>query len=57
MLVLTRKQGETIKIGDAVTITVSRIRGNAVKIAIDAPQAIRVVRSEVLVADQKKEPQ
>lgn len=48
MLVLSRKQGETIKIGDAITITVRRIKGNEVRIGVDAPKEVRVVRGELL---------
>lgn len=47
MLVLTRKQKEEIRIGDNVTITILRIKGQAVRIGIDAPQEIRVVRGEL----------
>lgn len=47
MLVLTRKQQETIHIGDDVTITIVRIKGNAVRVGIEAPEAVRVLRGEV----------
>jgi carbon storage regulator len=47
MLVLTRKTQERIQIGDNVTITVVRIKGNTVRVGIEAPQEIRVVRGEL----------
>lgn len=47
MLIVTRKPGESIVIDDAVTLTVSEVRGCRVKIAIDAPRSINVVRKEI----------
>jgi carbon storage regulator len=47
MLVLTRKSDESIKIGENVTITIVDISGGKVRIGIDAPKEIRVIRSEV----------
>ena len=47
MLVLTRKLQEQIRIGDNVTITVLRVKGQAVRIGIDAPREVRVVRAEL----------
>src|SRR5262245_27290531 len=47
MLVLTRKLQEKIRIGDNVTITVLRVKGQAVRIGIDAPREVRVVRAEL----------
>ncbi len=47
MLVLSRKVGEAIKIGDNVTIIVKKIKGNCVTIAIEAPPDVRVVRAEL----------
>jgi carbon storage regulator len=47
MLVLTRKLQERIKIGDNVTITVLRVKGNAVRIGIEAPRSVRVIRAEL----------
>ncbi|GAA5510019.1 carbon storage regulator CsrA [Novipirellula caenicola] len=48
MLVLSRKAGETICIGDAIEVTVMEIRGERVRIGIKAPQPIPVHRSEVM---------
>lgn len=47
MLVLTRKKDESIIIGDDVKITVVEVRGDQVKIGIDAPRSIPVHREEV----------
>jgi carbon storage regulator len=47
MLVLTRRNGESLKIGDEVTVTVVDIKGSQVRIAIDAPREIQVHREEV----------
>ena len=47
MLVIARKQGESIEIGGGITLTVISIRGNAVRIGIDAPQQTRIVRAEL----------
>ncbi len=48
MLVLSRKQSESIVIGENITIKVMRISGGRVRIAIDAPDDIRVSRAELL---------
>jgi len=47
MLVLTRKLDETIRIGEGIRITVLRVKGNTVRIGIEAPKQIRVVREEL----------
>lgn len=47
MLVLSRKQNESIRIGNGVTITVVQVRGNRVHLAIDAPREVAVHRDEV----------
>lgn len=53
MLVLTRKQGQAIKIGDDIVIRVTEVRGRGakalVKIGIQAPSGTKVLREEVLV--------
>ncbi|MCR4415105.1 MAG: carbon storage regulator [Thermoguttaceae bacterium] len=48
MLVLTRKTNERIRIGENVTITILRVKGHVVKVGIDAPQGVPVVRCELL---------
>jgi len=55
MLVLTRKCGETVQIGQDVTVILLGIRGQVVKIGIDAPSLIRVLRGELCRADHPKE--
>ena len=47
MLILTRRVGESIKIGDSVTVTVLASKGNQIRIGIDAPREIEVHRQEV----------
>ncbi|RDI40116.1 carbon storage regulator CsrA [Falsibacillus pallidus] len=47
MLVLTRKNGESIQIGDDIEITVIGIKGDQVKIGINAPKHIEVHRKEI----------
>ena len=47
MLVLTRKANEQILIGDDITITLVRVRGNCVRLGIEAPREVRVVRGEL----------
>ena len=47
MLVLTRKADETIHIGNDITITLLRVRGNQVRIGIDAPMDISIRRGEI----------
>jgi carbon storage regulator len=47
MLILTRRVGEALKIGDDVTITVLSVRGHQVRIGIDAPKDVGVHREEI----------
>ncbi len=48
MLVLSRKVGEKIVIGDNITVTLVRLAGNRVAIGVDAPDRVRVVRGEIM---------
>lgn len=50
MLVLTRKVGERIVIGDDIVITVLDSRGDGVRIGIDAPRGVKIQREEVIKA-------
>lgn len=50
MLVLSRKPGERIMIGDEVTVTIVRIGPNNVRIGIEAPRTMNIVREELQVA-------
>jgi len=47
MLILTRKVGECLKIGDDITVTVLGLKGNQVRIGIDAPSHVSVDREEI----------
>ncbi len=47
MLVLSRKEGEQLVIGDNIVLTVNRISGNRVAIGIEAPREVRIVRAEL----------
>jgi carbon storage regulator CsrA len=47
MLVLTRKLQQQVKIGDHITVTILRVKGHTVRIGIDAPRDVRVVRGEL----------
>lgn len=47
MLVLSRKTGEEIVIGNNIVVKVTRIRGDKVRIAIEAPPDVRIMRSEL----------
>lgn len=47
MLVLTRKPEEQIRIGDDIVITIVRVKGNTVRIGVEAPKGVRVIRAEL----------
>lgn len=50
MLVLTRKKGERVMIGDDVVVTVIDVRGDGVRIGFDAPRGVSIQRAEVVSA-------
>jgi carbon storage regulator len=54
MLVLARKINERIMIGDDIEISIVDIRGDSVKIGIDAPKSVKVYRKEVFTAIQEE---
>ena len=54
MLVLTRKLGENIRIGDSVKITVLEVRSGQVKLGIEAPPEVKVHREEIYVRIQEE---
>lgn len=47
MLILTRRVGETLMIGDNVSVTVLRVKGNQVRLGVNAPRDISVHREEI----------
>jgi len=47
MLILTRRVGETLMIGDEVTVTVLGVKGNQVRIGVNAPKEVSVHRKEI----------
>ncbi len=47
MLILTRRVGETLMIGDSVTVTVLGVKGNQVRVGITAPKDVAVHREEI----------
>jgi len=54
MLILTRRSGESLMVGDDVKLTVLAIKGNQVRIGIDAPKEVAVHREEIYERIQKE---
>lgn len=54
MLVLTRKTGESINIGDDIKISIMEIKGRSVRIGIEAPQSMSIHREEVYTKIQEE---
>jgi carbon storage regulator len=57
MLVLTRKLGEVIRVGDAITVRVLEVKGNQVRLGVDAPADVRIYREEVYRAIRRENEQ
>lgn len=54
MLILTRKSGEAIRIGDQVTLKIIEIRGNQVRLGVEAPRELEVHREEIYALIQSR---
>jgi carbon storage regulator len=54
MLVLTRKVGESIAIGDQIKVRVVEVKGNSIRIGIDAPADFRIYREEIYLKVQEQ---
>ena len=56
MLILTRRVGESLMVGDEITVTVLGVKGNQVRIGVNAPRDVAVHREEIYNRIQEDEP-
>jgi carbon storage regulator len=54
MLILTRRVGETLMVGDDVTVTVLGVKGNQVRLGVNAPKEVAVHREEIYLRIQNE---
>ncbi|MFU2046958.1 carbon storage regulator CsrA [Avibacterium gallinarum] len=55
MLILTRKIGESLLIGDEISITILSVRGNQIKVGVNAPKEVSVYREEIYQRMKKQD--
>lgn len=55
MLILTRRVGETLMIGDEVTVTVLGVKGNQIRVGVNAPKDVAVHREEIYERIRKEQ--
>jgi len=56
MLILTRRVGEAVRIGDEISVTILAVKGNQVRIGFDAPKDVAVHREEVFARIKAEQP-
>jgi carbon storage regulator len=56
MLILTRRSGESVKIGENITVTITKVAGNQVSIGFDAPKKVVIHRAEIYKRIKRERP-
>ena len=54
MLILTRRVGETVRVGDDISLTVLGVKGNQIRVGIEAPRSVAVHREEIYIRIQEE---